>query len=51
MLTECLHEVFTPTVKIELFDRQLPERCFLVMDSALAHPTALVDDTEAEYDC
>ncbi|XP_040286123.1 tigger transposable element-derived protein 1-like [Bufo bufo] len=50
LFMEWLHEVFAPTVRKYLSDNQLPERCLLLMDNAPAHPPALVDDMDAEYD-
>ncbi|KAF7235332.1 Tigger transposable element-derived protein 1 [Varanus komodoensis] len=50
LFMEWLHEVFAPTVKKYLSDNQLPERCLLLMDSAPAHPPALVDEMDAECD-
>uniref|UniRef100_A0A8C5W8W6 HTH CENPB-type domain-containing protein n=1 Tax=Leptobrachium leishanense TaxID=445787 RepID=A0A8C5W8W6_9ANUR len=50
LFMEWLHEVFAPTVKKYLSDNQLPERCLLLMGNAPAHPPALVDDMDAEYD-
>ncbi|KAF7253304.1 LIM and senescent cell antigen-like-containing domain protein 2 [Varanus komodoensis] len=50
LFMEWLHEVFAPTVQKYVSDSQLPERCLLLMDNAPAHPPALVDDMDAEYD-
>ncbi|XP_044137796.1 tigger transposable element-derived protein 1-like [Bufo gargarizans] len=50
LFMEWLHEVFAPTVRKYISDNQLPERCLLLMDNAPAHPPALVDDMDAEYD-
>ncbi|XP_044302391.1 tigger transposable element-derived protein 1-like [Varanus komodoensis] len=50
LFMEWLYEVFAPTVKKYLSDNQLPERCLLLMDNVPAHPPALVDDMDTEYD-
>ncbi|KAM6435888.1 tigger transposable element-derived protein 1-like [Liasis olivaceus] len=50
LFMEWLHEVFTPSIKKYLSENQLPERCLLLMDNAPAHPPALVDAMDAEYD-
>lgn len=50
LFMEWLHKVFAPTIKKSLSDNWLPQRCLLLMDNAQAHTSALVDDTNAEYD-
>ncbi|XP_036212432.1 tigger transposable element-derived protein 1-like isoform X2 [Myotis myotis] len=46
---EWIHEVFAPSVKKYLWEKQLPLRALLVMDKAPAHPPALEAELMEEH--
>ncbi|XP_061672523.1 tigger transposable element-derived protein 1-like [Syngnathoides biaculeatus] len=47
---EWVAKVFAPAVKMYLQENGLPLKCLLVMDKASAHPPALEEDLDIEYD-
>ena len=47
---EWIHEVFAPSVKKYLQEKNLPLKCLLVLDNAPAHPPGLEDDLVDEFD-
>jgi len=48
LFTEWFIEVFAPSAKEYLEEKNLPLKALLVMDNALAHPQGL-EDLSAEY--
>ena len=49
LLTEWFNEVFVPSVKEYLEEKNLPTKALLVMDNPPAHPQRLEEDLSAEY--
>ena len=50
VFVEWVYETFGPLVKEYLDEKQLPLRCFLVMDNATVHSQDLDDDLPGEFD-
>ncbi|KAF6276060.1 hypothetical protein mRhiFer1_009416 [Rhinolophus ferrumequinum] len=48
-LIEWVHEVFGPSVKKYLQDKNLPTKCLTVMDNAPTHPPGLEDKSMEEF--
>jgi len=49
LFTKWFNEVFVPSVKEDLEEKNLPLKALLVMDNAPAHPQGLEEDLGAEY--
>ncbi|XP_067135000.1 tigger transposable element-derived protein 1-like [Centruroides vittatus] len=47
---EWVHEVFAPSVKEYLQEKNLPIKCLLLLDNAPAHPPGLEEDLVEEFD-
>ncbi|XP_067143112.1 tigger transposable element-derived protein 1-like [Centruroides vittatus] len=47
---EWVHEVFAPSVKKYLQEKNLPIKCLLLLDNAPAHPPGLEEDLVEEFD-
>ncbi|XP_044308814.1 tigger transposable element-derived protein 1-like [Varanus komodoensis] len=48
LFTEWIHEVFAPSVRAYLAEKNLPRKALLVMDSAPAHPPGLEEELVGE---
>ncbi|KAM4688985.1 tigger transposable element-derived protein 1-like [Discoglossus pictus] len=49
IFTEWINEVFCPTVKNYLVEKELPLRALLIMDNAPAHPPAIEDNLPDDF--